>query len=126
MALADGAFRFDGLARGSYALAVRSDRTALAFRNGVHVDAGGVVELVFELRAPATGTVRVLEKPSEQPVANARVRFVPLTDEMRANRIDGDVIRGHASFRVRLTARVEDDAWVFTGATLETRTPRPR
>jgi len=35
--------------------------------------------------------------------ANARVRYIPLTDEMRANHIDGDVIRAQASFRLRLT-----------------------
>lgn len=35
-------------------------------------------------------------------VANARVRLVPLNDELRAARIDGDVIRGHASFRIEL------------------------
>jgi polyisoprenoid-binding protein YceI len=36
-------------------------------------------------------------------VANATVRFVPLNDELRAARIDGDVIRGQASFRIQLT-----------------------
>ncbi len=36
-------------------------------------------------------------------VANARVRLIPLTDEMRANHITGDVIRGQASFRLLLT-----------------------
>ena len=36
-------------------------------------------------------------------VANARVRLIPVTAEMRANHIDGDVIRAQASFRVRLT-----------------------
>lgn len=36
-------------------------------------------------------------------VANARVRLIPLTDEMRANHIDGDVIRAQASFRIQLT-----------------------
>lgn len=36
-------------------------------------------------------------------VANARVRFIPLTDEMRSNHIEGDVIRAQASFRVQLT-----------------------
>lgn len=36
-------------------------------------------------------------------VANARVRLIPLNDELRAARIDGDVLRGQASFRVRLT-----------------------
>lgn len=35
--------------------------------------------------------------------ANARVRYIPLTDEMRANHIEGDVLRAHASFRLRLT-----------------------
>ena len=35
--------------------------------------------------------------------ANARVRLIPLTDEMRANHITGDVIRAQASFRVQLT-----------------------
>lgn len=36
-------------------------------------------------------------------VANARVRLIPLNDELRAARINGDVLRGHASFRVQLT-----------------------
>ncbi|HEY8426970.1 MAG TPA: YceI family protein [Sandaracinaceae bacterium] len=36
-------------------------------------------------------------------VANARVRLIPLNDELRAARIDGDVLRGQASFRVHLT-----------------------
>lgn len=36
-------------------------------------------------------------------VANATVRFVPLDDELRAARVNGDVIRGQASFRVQLT-----------------------
>ena len=36
-------------------------------------------------------------------VANARIRLIPLTDELRANHIDGDVLRAQASFRVRLT-----------------------
>jgi polyisoprenoid-binding protein YceI len=36
-------------------------------------------------------------------VANARVRLIPLSDELRAAHIDGDVIRGQASFRVLLT-----------------------
>lgn len=36
-------------------------------------------------------------------VANARVRLIPLNDELRAAHIDGDVIRGQASFRVLLT-----------------------
>jgi polyisoprenoid-binding protein YceI len=36
-------------------------------------------------------------------VANARVRYIPLTDEMRGNQISGDVIRAQASFRVQLT-----------------------
>lgn len=35
--------------------------------------------------------------------ANARVRLVPLNDELRAAHINGDVIRAQASFRVRLT-----------------------
>ena len=36
-------------------------------------------------------------------VANARVRLIPLNDELRAARITGDVIRAQASFRVQLT-----------------------
>ena len=36
-------------------------------------------------------------------VANARIRLIPLIDELRANHIDGDVLRAQASFRVRLT-----------------------
>lgn len=36
-------------------------------------------------------------------VANAMVRLIPLNDELRAAHIDGDVIRGQASFRVLLT-----------------------
>lgn len=36
-------------------------------------------------------------------VANASVRLIPLNDELRAARIDGDVLRGQASFRVQLT-----------------------
>ncbi len=36
-------------------------------------------------------------------VANARVRLIPFTEELRAAHIDGDVIRGQASFRVLLT-----------------------
>jgi len=36
-------------------------------------------------------------------VANARVRLIPLTDELRAAHIDGDVIRAQASFQVQLT-----------------------
>ncbi len=36
-------------------------------------------------------------------VANARIRLIPLTDELRANHINGDVLRAQASFRVRLT-----------------------
>ena len=36
-------------------------------------------------------------------VANARVRLIPLTDELRSQHIDGDVIRAQASFRVLLT-----------------------
>jgi polyisoprenoid-binding protein YceI len=35
-------------------------------------------------------------------VANARVRFVPLNDELRSQRITGDVIRAYATFNVRL------------------------
>ena len=36
-------------------------------------------------------------------VANARVRLIPLNDELRAARITGDVIRAQASFNVQLT-----------------------
>lgn len=36
-------------------------------------------------------------------VANARVRLIPFSEELRAAHIEGDVIRGHASFRVLLT-----------------------
>jgi len=36
-------------------------------------------------------------------VANATVRFIPLNDELRSQRIDGDVIHGQASFRIQLT-----------------------
>ncbi|MCB9595751.1 MAG: YceI family protein [Sandaracinaceae bacterium] len=36
-------------------------------------------------------------------VANARVRLIPVTDELRANHVDSDVIRAQASFRIRLT-----------------------
>ncbi len=36
-------------------------------------------------------------------VANARVRYIPLNDELRAAHINGDVIRGHATFRIQLT-----------------------
>lgn len=36
-------------------------------------------------------------------VANARVRLIPLDDELRAARITGDVIRAQASFNVQLT-----------------------
>jgi len=36
-------------------------------------------------------------------VANARIRLIPVTDELRANHVDGDVIRAQASFRLRLT-----------------------
>lgn len=36
-------------------------------------------------------------------VANARIRLIPLNDELRRARINGDVIRAHASFRVQLT-----------------------
>jgi polyisoprenoid-binding protein YceI len=35
-------------------------------------------------------------------VANATVRFVPLDDELRAARINGDVVRGQANFTIRL------------------------
>jgi polyisoprenoid-binding protein YceI len=36
-------------------------------------------------------------------VANAEVRLIPLNDELRAARINGDVIRAQASFTVQLT-----------------------
>jgi polyisoprenoid-binding protein YceI len=36
-------------------------------------------------------------------VANARVRLIPVTDEMRENHVTGDTIRAQASFRVLLT-----------------------
>lgn len=36
-------------------------------------------------------------------VANAQVRLIPLNDELRAARINGDVLRAQASFRVQLT-----------------------
>ena len=35
--------------------------------------------------------------------ANARVRLIPLNDELRSNRVTGDVLRAQASFRVLLT-----------------------
>ena len=35
--------------------------------------------------------------------ANARVRLVPVSDETRANHVNGDSIRAQASFTVRLT-----------------------
>jgi polyisoprenoid-binding protein YceI len=34
--------------------------------------------------------------------ANARVRLIPLNDELRRARIDGDVLRAQASFRIEL------------------------
>lgn len=36
-------------------------------------------------------------------VANARIRYIPLTDEMRSARINGDVLRAQASFRIQLS-----------------------
>ena len=36
-------------------------------------------------------------------VANARVRFIPFSEELRAAHITGDVVRGQASFDVQLT-----------------------
>ncbi|MGF1466084.1 MAG: YceI family protein [Sandaracinaceae bacterium] len=35
-------------------------------------------------------------------VANARVRYIPVTEEMRSNNVTSDVIRAQASFRVQL------------------------
>lgn len=36
-------------------------------------------------------------------VANAQVRLIPVTDQMRENHVSGDTIRAQASFTVRLT-----------------------
>jgi len=66
------------------------------------------VEGASRLRPNEVENVRIhgrfsLHGVTRDITANARVRYIPVTDEMRENHVDGDVIRGHASFRVRLT-----------------------
>ncbi|MCA9606680.1 MAG: YceI family protein [Myxococcales bacterium] len=66
------------------------------------------VEGANELRPNQVTNVRIrgrfsIHGVTHDIVANARVRLIPLNDELRAAHIDGDVIRAQASFRVRLT-----------------------
>ena len=44
-----------------------------------------------------------LHGQTRKVVANAQVRFVPLTDAMKAARVTGDVLMVQASFKVKLT-----------------------
>ena len=108
--------------RGNVAVRVASIRTGIDLRDS-HLrsdnwlDAGHWPDATFEItRVEGAGSltpnqvsrVRIhgrfsIHGVTHDVVANARVRYIPVTDEMRANHIDGDVIRAQASFRIRLT-----------------------
>lgn len=108
--------------RGTVRVRVASIRTGIDLRDehlrsANWLDAGRWPDATFEitgveganeLRPNQVTNVRIrgrfsIHGVTRDIVANARVRYIPLTDEMRQNHIEGDVIRAQASFRVRLT-----------------------
>jgi polyisoprenoid-binding protein YceI len=108
--------------RGTVQVRVASIRTGVDLRDehlrsdnwldaGAHPNASFEitrVEGASRLTPNQLATVRVhgrfsIHGVTRDVVANARVRLIPLNDELRSQHIDGDVIRVQASFRVQLT-----------------------
>ena len=111
-----------GSARGTVAVDIASIRTGLDLRDEhLHgpdwLDAGHHPQATFEITAVegatalrADETLRVtlrgrftLHGVTREISAPAQVRLMPLTDELRAQGVTGDVIRGQASFDVELS-----------------------
>ena len=108
--------------RGTVNVSIASIRTGIDLRDehlrsDNWLDAGANPNATFVITrvegastlAPNTSTrVRIhgrftLHGVTREITANARMRLVPLNDELRAAHITGDVIRAQASFRVQLT-----------------------
>lgn len=109
-------------ARGTVAVRVASIRTGIDLRDehlrsDNWLDAGAHPNATFEITRiegasrlePNQSTqVRIhgrfsIHGVTREITANARVRLIPVTDDMRSNHVNGDTIRAQASFRVRLT-----------------------
>ena len=109
-------------ARGTIAVRVATIRTGVDLRDehlrgDTWLDAQRYANATFEItrvegasRLQPNQPARVqlhgrfsLHGVTRDVVANATVRFIPLNDELRSQRIDGDVIHGQASFRIQLT-----------------------
>lgn len=109
-------------ARGRVAVQVASIRTGVDLRDehlrsDMWLDAGHHPQATLEitgvegasaLRPNEVQRVRIrgrftLHGQTREIVADAQVRLVPFSEELRAARIDGDVVRAQASFRIRLS-----------------------
>lgn len=69
----DGAFRFEGLRPGVYALAARAAGAAPTARGGLALGVGGAVAVELELARGARLLGRVLERATKAPIAGATV-----------------------------------------------------
>ncbi|GAB4202370.1 MAG: hypothetical protein OHK0013_15560 [Sandaracinaceae bacterium] len=109
-------------ARGRVNVQIASIRTGIDLRDehlraDNWLDAGRYPQAVFEITGvegastlPPNEMQRLrlrgrftLHGVTREIVAEAQVRLVPFSEELRAARVDGDVVRAQASFRVRLS-----------------------
>lgn len=107
---------------GTVRVRVASIRTGVDLRDehlrgSSWLDAGRFPNAVFELTAVEGATtlapnvstdVRLrgrftIHGVTREVIANAQIRYVPATAETRAARVDGDIIRAHATFRIQLS-----------------------
>lgn len=109
-------------ARGRVAVQIASIRTGVDLRDehlrsAMWLDAGSHPQATLEITGVEGATaltpnqmqrVRIrgrftLHGQTREIVADTQVRLVPMSEELRAAHIDGDVIRAQASFRIRLS-----------------------
>lgn len=109
-------------ARGRVAVQIASIRTGVDLRDehlrsSMWLDAGSHPQATLEITQVEGATaltpnqmqrVRIrgrftLHGQTREIVADTQVRLVPMSEELRAAHIDGDVIRAQASFRIRLS-----------------------
>jgi polyisoprenoid-binding protein YceI len=109
-------------ARGTIAVRIATIRTGIDLRDehlraANWLDAQRFPNATFEITAVEGATRLEPNRPTDlrlrgrftvhgvtrDVVANARVRYIPLTDEMRTQHVNGDLVRGQASFDIQLT-----------------------
>ena len=126
----DGAFRFDGLTPGVYALMASSPTAAPAVRGGLALGVGGSIELELELERGARLEGRVLDRATRAGVAAATLELAwkspglpaVVQDWSRRSTVAADdgrfVVTGlatgahHATVHAPWGARVEQDLFI--------------